>query len=65
MNMKKEEKMMKENNSVIQTDCFAYRPKGEYRCIALNDLYCAKEECHFYKPKNEVNMKGDYSNGKR
>jgi hypothetical protein len=32
-------------------DCFAYSDKTAVPCCrALNDLYCRKEECHFYKP---------------
>ncbi len=30
-----------------KTDCFAYQSGG---CVALDDLYCAKEcKCNFYK----------------
>lgn len=32
----------------IKKDCFAYR--GNYNCAALKKLYCAFEECKFYKP---------------
>lgn len=40
----------------IKTDCFAYREGvlEEYACSALNELYCRKEKCRFYKPKSEV-----------
>ena len=36
------------NNKIETThqDCFAYKNKV---CSALNDLYCKKEECRFYK----------------
>lgn len=37
----------------VKTDCFAYR-KGvteAYACKALRELYCKKEKCNFYKPK--------------
>lgn len=33
---------------VALTDCLAYK-RGE--CRALDDLYCRKEECNFYKWK--------------
>ena len=37
----------------IKKDCKAYRPKeeGDKRCNALNELYCKKELCAFYKNK--------------
>lgn len=37
----------------VKTDCFAYKAgkSDKYACTALNDLYCRKEECGFYKPK--------------
>lgn len=38
-------------------DCFAYRPSSlgskTADCRALNELYCLKEECRFYKRKGE------------
>ena len=30
-------------------DCFAY-DKERNNCKALNDLYCRREKCKFYKP---------------
>lgn len=38
----------------VKRDCFAYN-KGSYSkpCIALDDLYCKKEECKFYKTKEQ------------
>jgi hypothetical protein len=36
----------------VKKDCFAFK-NGD--CIALNDLYCAKEKCSFYKSKEEYN----------
>ena len=48
---------MKTDTFKVKTDCFAYRPgkpDPKDRCCALNDLYCAKEKCSFYKPKKEV-----------
>lgn len=32
-----------------RTDCFAY-DKDKRNCKALNGLYCAVEQCGFYKP---------------
>jgi hypothetical protein len=32
-----------------KTDCFAYTGNG---CSALKALYCASEECSFYKNKD-------------
>lgn len=41
------------NNSeiTVKTDCFAYK---NHNCIALNDLYCTKEKCSFYKTHKEI-----------
>ena len=36
--------------SEVRVDCFAYK-KDLRKCVALNQLYCAKENCRFYKPK--------------
>ena len=36
-----------------RTDCLFYRAQG-YRkpdCAALKELYCRKEKCSFYKPR--------------
>ena len=38
----------------IKEDCFAC-DKEHHKCNALNDLYCEKEKCRFYKNKNEIN----------
>lgn len=38
----------------IKHDCFAYN-KDKRECTALNELYCMKEKCSFYKPKEEQN----------
>lgn len=35
----------------IKTDCFAFR--SNHTCNALNALYCAKENCKFYKTKKQ------------
>ena len=38
-------------------DCFAYEfnPKrGHAQCIALRMLYCKREECNFYKTKEQL-----------
>lgn len=35
----------------VKEDCFAYK-KSTKRCLALNALYCAKEDCKFYKSIN-------------
>lgn len=32
-------------------DCFAYKDK---KCCALNELYCKKEDCNFYR--NDIKM---------
>ena len=38
----------------IKADCFAYDPTLKNRpCKALTDLYCAKENCKFYKSKEQ------------
>lgn len=39
----------------IKKDCFAYRENMRHQCNALNQLYCAVEECPFYKNKEEYN----------
>ena len=36
----------------IKTDCFAYKEKLK-KCVALDDLYCKREECKFYKSKSQ------------
>lgn len=44
----------------VKEDCFAFRevvfPSGRTRrgCDALERLYCATEECKFYKPAKTV-----------
>lgn len=42
----------------IRTDCVAYKEnkdknKPPVECNALRALYCMKEKCAFYKPKNK------------
>lgn len=47
---------MSDNNFEIKEDCFAYNPAKTLekdRCDALINLFCKKEECHFYKRKKE------------
>ena len=40
-----------------KTDCFACVYKqGHKGCRALNELYCQKEECRFYKKETEINI---------
>ena len=38
--------------SNTQGDCFAY-DKTKNKCNALNELYCKKEICEFYKTKEQ------------
>lgn len=40
-----------ENKPEIKKDCFAYKNNN---CTALNDLYCAKEKCSFYKTRKQL-----------
>lgn len=35
----------------IKTDCFAF--KSNHTCNALDSLYCAKENCKFYKTRKQ------------
>lgn len=37
----------------VKTDCFGYAKVVTETCTALRELYCAKEECPFYKPKKQ------------
>ena len=37
----------------VKEDCFAYDSKYK-QCDALNDLYCKKENCRFYKSKETL-----------
>lgn len=58
MGIAKRNKILKEYGAIkIRTDCFAYKENKEknkppIECNALRALYCAKEKCVFYKPKN-------------
>jgi len=36
--------------NVAKNNCFAFSNK---KCIALNQMYCRKGECNFYKTKSE------------
>ena len=40
----------------IKKDCRFYfeDETGIDRCNALNDVYCKKERCRFYKQKNKI-----------
>lgn len=43
----------------VKKDCFAYdetKVSDKDRCKALNELYCRKENCRFYK-KSKNNKK--------
>lgn len=42
----------------IKKDCFAYNEEKR-RCNALNDLYCKKEKCNFYRNKNTFKIKNE------
>lgn len=38
------------SNIGIKEDCFAYNPNNYVnKCEALNELFCRKEKCKFYK----------------
>lgn len=40
-----------------KVDCFAFEIHHGYKqCKALNELYCSKEECKFYKPSRWRNI---------
>lgn len=54
--MKKEKKPIFK----VKKDCFAY-VKEINDCIVLTDLYCKKENCSFYKTKEQyIKDAGDY-----
>jgi len=36
---------------MIKTDCFAFNNKKKLDCTALDDLYCKRGECRFYKTR--------------
>lgn len=40
-------------NDEIHKDCFAYR-SSKKDCSALDELYCKKEECRFYKKSEDL-----------
>lgn len=44
-----------ENERKGKVDCFAYPELGKSECYCLKECYCKKEECKFYKTKEEVN----------
>lgn len=34
----------------VKKDCFAYKPGCHgFKCIALDEMYCARGNCKFYK----------------
>ncbi len=40
-------------NSLIKLDCFAFvKENNKEYCNCLNNLYCEKGECNFYKKEN-------------
>lgn len=43
-----------EDESKVKKDCFVYDDSkvDDYRCCALEKLYCKNEKCNFYKPRN-------------
>ena len=38
----------------MNTRCFAYKENNT--CFALNELYCKKEHCNFYKDKTKAKI---------
>lgn len=36
----------------VKKDCFGY-DKQKNNCMALNELYCKREKCGFYKTKKQ------------
>lgn len=46
-------------NIEVKKDCKLYNDidKKEGFCRGLNDLYCKRERCKFYKPKQEQKKK--------
>lgn len=56
--------MYEENRPIfkVKKDCFAYS-KDLDDCVVLTDLYCKKENCSFYKTKEQYkNGLGNYKN---
>ena len=41
----------------VKKDCFAYGSISN-KCSALNELYCKKENCKFYKTKESMRKEG-------
>lgn len=39
--------------AAVKEDCFAYAKASKCSCNALRQLYCEKEECGFYKTKEQ------------
>ena len=44
---------MEQKMAEVKTDCFGYVKAKAESCTALRKLYCANEECPFYKPKEQ------------
>ena len=46
----------------IKTDCFAFKSDNPYNgCHALDKLYCRREECKFYKNKEDFESMKNYN----
>ena len=51
---------------MIHEDCFAYMTaKGRAHCVALKELYCKKEDCKWYKPKEQREVKQTVGDAKQ
>lgn len=47
----------------IKKDCFAYdKTENRPTCMALDELYCTKEECKFYKTAEQACKDCTYTN---
>lgn len=47
----------------VKKDCFAYdETETGATCLALNELYCRKEECKFYKTAEQACKDCTYTN---
>ena len=45
--------------SEIKKDCFGYDKVRKNACRILNELYCKKEECKFYKSEKKIQIERD------
>lgn len=58
---------MEDDNRGIKTDCFAYKQNESNikfcsvpgKCLVLTELFCAKEKCKFYIPKEEYQKRNN------